>query len=307
MLDLAEVIRRVEQLEARGLGLNQRLHRRGADSVGHGRKHGDEDHLTAGGGGSALTVQEIDGAPLDAAVAIIRVPNGTLTVNAAGDVTLDVATDAELAAHAADADPHTVYVLEGATPGGELGGTYAVPTVDATHSGSAHHAAVTIAADADAVLSLTGQDIGLDTQNANRVFAGPASGGPADPTFRALVAADVPIVAIGGELNAQTQGADKLIIPVPKSFTAQKVVIFFLNVPTVAHSFSFFLSGAGTPFAAVTKVTTAGVRWNETASSQAFTGLTDWISVRHDTTAQDADEGVHVDEGGRLWAFVLGA
>lgn len=30
-------------------------------------------------------------------------------------------------------------VVVGATPGGELGGTWAAPTVDATHSGSAHH------------------------------------------------------------------------------------------------------------------------------------------------------------------------
>jgi hypothetical protein len=41
-------------------------------------------------------------------------------------------------AHAAAGDPHTVYVLESAVPGGELGGTYASPTVDATHSGSSH-------------------------------------------------------------------------------------------------------------------------------------------------------------------------
>jgi len=42
------------------------------------------------------------------------------------------------------------------------------------------------------LLTLTGQDIGLDTQTANFVFAGPASAGPSDPTFRALVDADIP-------------------------------------------------------------------------------------------------------------------
>lgn len=65
-----------------------------------------------GGGGSALTVQEIDGTPIDAAVTVIRVPNGTLTDNGVGDVTLDYATDAELAAHAAAGDPHPGYALE---------------------------------------------------------------------------------------------------------------------------------------------------------------------------------------------------
>lgn len=42
------------------------------------------------GGGASLTVQEIDGAPLDNAVTIIRVTNGKLTDNGVGDVTLDL-------------------------------------------------------------------------------------------------------------------------------------------------------------------------------------------------------------------------
>lgn len=71
-----------------------------------------------------------------------------------------------IATHAAAADPHAGYLKEsdfddidflvgtatghtaaeiavGTTPGGELGGTWAAPTVDATHSGSTHGAAVT--------------------------------------------------------------------------------------------------------------------------------------------------------------------
>jgi hypothetical protein len=43
-----------------------------------------------GGGGAALTVQEIDGTPSDTAVTVIRVTNGKLTDNGAGDVTLDL-------------------------------------------------------------------------------------------------------------------------------------------------------------------------------------------------------------------------
>lgn len=42
------------------------------------------------GAGAALTVQEIDGTPSDTAVTIIRVTNGKLTDNGAGDVTLDL-------------------------------------------------------------------------------------------------------------------------------------------------------------------------------------------------------------------------
>jgi hypothetical protein len=40
--------------------------------------------------GSALTVQELDGSPLDSAVTIIRVTNGKLIDNGVGDVTLDL-------------------------------------------------------------------------------------------------------------------------------------------------------------------------------------------------------------------------
>lgn len=52
--------------------------------------------------------------------------------------------------------------------------------------------AVTLAADADALLGLTGQQLTLDTQTANLILAGPVSGAAADPTFRALVDADIP-------------------------------------------------------------------------------------------------------------------
>jgi hypothetical protein len=55
----------------------------------------------------------------------------------------------------------------------------------------APHDAVTLDADAAAVLDLNVQEIGLDVQNANKVFAGPATGADNEPTFRALVAADI--------------------------------------------------------------------------------------------------------------------
>ncbi|MFQ5592320.1 MAG: glycosyl hydrolase family 28-related protein, partial [Phycisphaerae bacterium] len=46
----------------------------------------------------------------------------------------------------------------GAAPAGELGGTWASPTVDAIHSGSAHHSAVTVSGTPD-YITLSGQDI----------------------------------------------------------------------------------------------------------------------------------------------------
>ena len=78
---------------------------------------------------------------------------------------------------------------------GELTGTNLLPTITATHSGSAHHAAVTLTVAADTLLGLTTQEIKLDTQTANRVFAGPVSGAAATPTFRAMVALDLAATA----------------------------------------------------------------------------------------------------------------
>lgn len=57
------------------------------------------------------------------------------------------------------------------------------------------HDAVTVNVAADTVLSITGQQIGLDTQIANRVFSGPTSGAAAVPAFRSLVAADIPDIS----------------------------------------------------------------------------------------------------------------
>ena len=54
------------------------------------------------------------------------------------------------------------------------------------------HAAVTLSATLDSnLLGLTGQQLTLDTQAANLIFAGPVSGAVAAPTFRSLVAADL--------------------------------------------------------------------------------------------------------------------
>lgn len=57
--------------------------------------------------------------------------------------------------------------------------------------GGAGHAAVTLDADAAVLLDLNTQEIGLDTQTANTVFAGPSSGAANEPTFRALAGADI--------------------------------------------------------------------------------------------------------------------
>ena len=92
--------------------------------------------------------------------------------------------------------------------------------IDHTHIGNVlagqHHALVTLGAPLAAnLLGLAGQALSLDVQAANLVFSGPAAGGAVAPTFRALVAADLPAAGANWTRNAggwlhPTTGADHI-------------------------------------------------------------------------------------------------
>jgi hypothetical protein len=108
---------------------------------------------------------------------------------------------------------------------------------------------VTLNAAADTVLGLTGQQLTLDTQTANLVWAGPGTGAAATPTFRALVAADIPTAVpatkIGGGAVSdtefgyldgvtsaiQTQLDGKARLAGGNAFTGQQIVNVVPDVP----------------------------------------------------------------------------
>lgn len=64
--------------------------------------------------------------------------------------------------------------------------------------------AVTLNAAVDTIFGLSTQQLTLDTQTANKVFAGPTTGSAAVPTMRALVAGDIPAIAESGVTNLTT-------------------------------------------------------------------------------------------------------
>jgi hypothetical protein len=64
--------------------------------------------------------------------------------------------------------------------------------------GAAGHAAVTLDADAAVIFDLNAQEVGLDVQDANKVFAGPASGAANEPTFRTMDIEDLRSAGLGG-------------------------------------------------------------------------------------------------------------
>lgn len=73
-----------------------------------------------------------------------------------------------------------------------------------------HHAPVTLAADAQELLNLSTQEIGFVAKAANIVLAGPTTGAAADPTFRGLVAADVPVPTL---ITVEDEAADTTCFP----------------------------------------------------------------------------------------------
>jgi hypothetical protein len=101
----------------------------------------------------------------------------------------------------------------------------------------AHHDLVTLAASATGLMGLSTQEISLDNQTANYVFAGPASGAATTPTFRALTYADLPVrtddslVLVDGQNDnvALTDGVDE----------------YTVTGPTAAFGISGFTGGYG--------------------------------------------------------------
>ncbi len=83
------------------------------------------------------------------------------------------------------------------------------------------HDAVTLAASATSILGLSTQEVSFDTQTANYVLAGPTTGAAAAPTFRAMVAADLPAItsalALSWDLSSFT-----LTLPVPSNLPVPK-------------------------------------------------------------------------------------
>ena len=80
-----------------------------------------------------------------------------------------------------------------------------------------------------------------------------------------------------------------------------ELVVFFQTAPTVAHSFTFYKTGAILD----NVVVAASANYGHQQLDFSLVGQTDHIMIRHDTTAQDAGEGAHVDEGGRIFAGIV--
>jgi hypothetical protein len=169
------------------------------DATHSGSSHDDAQAAAEATAAAALAGHTADTTAAHAASAIAFTPNGSI---AATDVQAAIQ---EVRDEASGGAPSTADYLVGTasgslsaeipvgtTPGGELGGTWASPTVDTVHSGSAHHSPVTVGTGLD----VTGQLVELDL---SEVTAGGELGGFMDaPTVDA---------SHGGGSHAATQAA----------------------------------------------------------------------------------------------------
>jgi hypothetical protein len=117
------------------------------------------------------------------------------------------------------------------------------------------HDALTLAADADTVFGLSTQELNLDTQTANYVFAGPTGGGAADPTFRALVAADIPDISATYELQLANEAGLYAVLSDVIDFVQTAEIDSAAELETVASLGAFFNEYADDATAAAMLVT----------------------------------------------------
>lgn len=160
------------------------------------------------------------------------------------------------------------------------GGAGTTATISASGSGTVTSVAMTV----PGILSVSGSPVttsgtlalSLATQAANLVFAGPAAGGAATPTFRSLVAADIPDLS---SVYAPVASLDGYVALAPAT-TARNVI-----TPT------------GTGVSNLTLDATSG----HTAYLQLFTAFSD-TTAQQLTAAINADFSVatHASRTGRL-------
>ena len=166
-----------------------------------------------------------------------------------------------------DNNPDKVYAYELEFPDGSLtcsGGTCTYAPVGGVHD------AVTLGTDADVVFGLTTQQLDLDTQTANTIFAGPTSGGAADPTFRALVDADIP-AAIARDSEITTDIATHAGLADPHT-----VYMLESNIGTGASNYLQLDATPGTPDG--TKFLRDDLTWAAPGGSGDVTGVGDCAS-----------------------------
>lgn len=139
--------------------------------------------------------------------------NAALTVNGKGLIT---AASSGTVGNLTDAGTDGIVVTSGTNAVLGSGTSFAQHVSDSTHNGylssgdwstfsnKGSGTVTSVALTAPSIFTVSGSPVttagtlnfSLNTQSANLIFAGPGTGSPATPTFRSLVAADIPLISL---------------------------------------------------------------------------------------------------------------
>jgi len=148
-------------------------------------------------------------------------------------------------------------LVVGATPGGELGGTWDTPTVDAVHSGSAHHAQAHVLTGADHTYSgLTTGHVLTATSATAAAFQAPGGGGASAMGWIAgLYYPSLGVAPTTAVLTLNRAVASPIYIPGAYSINALAMVVAG-GVASASGRVGLYADNGGRPGALV--ATTAG-------------------------------------------------
>jgi len=155
----------------------------------------------------------------------------------------------------------------GAAPAGELGGTWALPTIDTTHSGSAHHSAATVTDTTTVNLTLVGQDIqadGLYTAGDNLTLTGADIDLDASISLTSVTATSFVIGANTltttewANLDGQDQSVLTTSVPQFSAINLVRADPYYRLTPTAGDAFEIYAFGSELY---CTNYTTGNILW----------------------------------------------
>jgi len=275
---------------------------------------------TGGAGGSATTVEAIGGPGAMVTRTTTQTVSGDKTFT--GVVNLSSAT-VTLPTSGVSAGTYTKVTVntQGIVTGSgsllagdmpDLSGTYEAAGALSTHEGTYDHTLLhdplTLAVNAQSIMTLTGQALSFDTQTQNKVLAAP-TGSTAAPTFRQLDASDIPTLTAAKisdfDTQVRTNRLDQMAVPTAAvSFNGQNITGLATPNNDADAATKAYVDANATGFDIHDPVVAATTANITLSGSQTIDGVSpnasDRILVKDQTNS--SENGVYLYNGSGAWS-----